>query len=105
MVKHEVDQKVKDLCTLASQTGVCDILYTLYVHGEMLTSKLQRKLPISPETFYKAREVLEKHGLIEVVPLKSRKMKPYRLTEKGKTVAQQIEYLTQLMRKVDESSL
>lgn len=69
------------------------------MHGELLTSKLQRKLPLSPETFYRARRVLEEHNLIELVPSKSRKVKPYRLTEKGRLVAQQIEYLIQLMKK------
>ncbi|HEC81016.1 MAG TPA: hypothetical protein ENI42_01130 [Thermoplasmatales archaeon] len=89
------------LCPMVETTGVCQILYTLYKHGEMLTSKLQRKLPISPETFYKARNILEEHGLIEVVPTASGKIKPYRLTEKGRKIAEQIQFLSTLTRKTD----
>lgn len=85
-----------DVCPIVETTGVCQILQTLYRHGEMLTSKLQRKLPISPETFYKARNLLEENGLIEVVPTSSEKIRPYRLTEKGRRVAEQIEYLSTL---------
>ena len=72
--------------------------HALYVHCEILTSKLQRKLPLSPETFYKARKVLEEYGLIELVPSKSKKTKPYRLTEKGKVVAREIDNLARFIR-------
>ncbi|HID26118.1 MAG TPA: ArsR family transcriptional regulator [Thermoplasmata archaeon] len=75
---------MESLSPMVETTGVCQILRTLYKHREMLTSKLQRKLPISSETFYKAKNILEKHGPIEVVPTASGKIKLYRLTEKEK---------------------
>ncbi|MCD6469072.1 MAG: helix-turn-helix transcriptional regulator [Thermoplasmata archaeon] len=97
-MEKSVKNNGRELCFLASHTGVCEILHALYVHGEMLTSKLQRKLPLSPETFYKARKVLEDNDLIELVSSKSRKTKPYRLTEKGKVVAREIDHLTRFIR-------
>jgi len=90
------ESNAENVCPIVETTGVCHILHTLYKQGEMLTSKLQRKLPISPETFYKARNLLEENGLIEVAPTASGKIKPYRLTDKGRKVAEQIDLLSNL---------
>lgn len=54
----------------------------------MLTSVLQKKVGVSPETYYKARKYLENLDLVEKYSLNLGKIKPFRLTEKGKKIGE-----------------
>ncbi len=74
--------------SILEKAGMTRILLVLYDEKEMLTSVLQKKVGVSPETYYKARNYLEKLGLIEKYNLNLGKIRPYRLTEKGKKIGE-----------------
>ena len=83
---------------ILEQTGVARILLVLYGGTEMLTSELQKKVGVSAESYYKARNYLEEIGLIERYNLNLGKTTPYRLTERGKKIGRHLKKAEKLLK-------
>ena len=88
-------KKVYTKLSILEKAGMARILLVLYDEKEMLTSALQNKVEVSAESYYKARNCLEELGLIERYNLNLGKIKPYRLTERGKKIGK-------LLKKAEE---
>ena len=84
--------------SMLEQAGVARILLVLYDGTEMLTSALQKKVGVSAESYYKARNYLEEIGLIERYNLNLGKIKPYRLTERGKNIGRHLKKAEKLLK-------
>ena len=84
---------------ILEKAGMARIILVLYDEKEMLTSHLQKKADVSPETYYKARNYLEEVGLIERYNLNLGKIRPYRLTKKGKKIGELIKKAEELVIK------
>jgi len=83
--------------SILEQAGIARILIVLYDENEMLTSALQKKVGVSAESYYKARNYLEEIGLIERYNLNLGKIKPYRLTERGKKIGKYLKKAEELL--------
>ena len=83
--------------SILEQAGIARILLVLYDENEMLTSALQKKVGVSAESYYKARNYLEKLGLIERYKLNLGKIRPYRSTKRGKEIGKLLKKAEELL--------
>ena len=82
---------------ILEKAGMARLLLVLYDEKELLTSELQKKVGVSAESYYKARNYLEELGLIERYNLNLGKIKPYRLTKRGKEVGKHLKKAEELV--------
>ena len=83
--------------SILEKAGMARILIVLYDEKKMLTSALQKKVEVSAESYYKARRYLEEIGLIERYKLNLGKIRPYRLTKRGKEVGRLLKKAAELL--------
>ena len=83
--------------SIMEKAGMARILLVLYDEKEMLTSALQKKVEVSAESYYKARNYLEEIGLVERYDLNLGKIRPYRLTKRGKEVGKHLKKAEELV--------
>lgn len=83
--------------SLLEKAGMARILMVLCNENEMLTSSLQKKVGVSAESFYNARNYLEELGLIERYNLNLGKIKPFRITKKGTEIGELLKKAEELL--------
>jgi len=83
--------------SILEQAGIARILLVLYDENKMLTSALQKKVGVSAESYYKARNYLGELGLIERYELNLGKIRPYRSTKRGKEIGKLLKKAEELL--------
>jgi len=83
--------------SILEQAGIARILLVLYDEKELLTSELQKKVGVSAESYYKARNYLEELGLIERYKLNLGKIRPCRLTKRGEEIGKHLKKAEELL--------
>lgn len=77
--------------------GILQIIIILH-EKEMLISHLQNTTGINNETLYKAKRQLQELKIIEEKPVEWTTYKPYRLTEKGKKIAEHLQNISEILQ-------
>lgn len=85
--------------SLLEKAGMARILIVLNDIEYMLTTTLQEQVGVSSESYYKARNYLENLGLIERYNMGLGKIKPFRITEKGKKIGELLKKAEELLIK------
>ena len=86
-------EKLKEI----EQLGIIRIIYILKKEGPMLTSKIQEKLNISNDSYYKARNKLIDLKIIKRDMNNYGTISPFYLTEKGIKIAEELEKLIEIL--------
>ena len=85
--------------SLLEKAGMARILIVLNDVNYMLTTTLQEQVGVSSESYYNARNYLEDLGLIERYDIDLGKIKPFRITEKGKEIGSLLKKAEELLIK------
>lgn len=98
MIKNNLgfSDEVKNLSIL-EKGAMLQIILVLNRNGELLTSKIQKHIDVSNETYYKARKRLEKLKLIEKKKYDFSQFEPYILTDKGKKIGKYLVEISKLL--------